>query len=175
MIAVAKGGEMAREFGAHEVLEVAERMERNAVKFYRKAAGFCDDPKICRLFVDLARWEREHVRVFAQMKEDLSQGRAGQGLEFGRFELDLMDESPVESPIPLAFGDRESLPGDLADGWTKAEVLRTAIQKEKDTISYFTNLQEFVPGHHNAQVIKALIREEKRHMKILAQSLECTP
>ncbi len=169
---------MARKFGANEVLEVAERMERNAVKFYRKAAGVCADPKICRLFVDLARWEREHVRVFSEMKKSLSDfngfSRAGQGPEFGRFELDLMDDSPIESPIPLAFGDHEYPSGELAGGWTKAEVLRTAIQKEKDTISFFTNLKEFVPGHHNTQVIKALIREEERHVKILSQSLEQT-
>jgi hypothetical protein len=56
----------------------------------------------------------------------------------------------------------------------KVGSLRTAIQKEKDTISYYVSLKEFVPGHHNVQVVKAIIREEERHVKILMESLEQT-
>jgi rubrerythrin len=162
---------MAREFGANEVLEVAERMERNAVKFYRKAAGFCDDPTMSRLFIDLARWERQHVRVFADMRDQLP----GQNWDAGRYVLDLDDRFPTESPLPLVFGDSEYPSGKLVDDATKAEVLRTAIQKEKDTISYYTGLKQFIPGHHNIEVVKAVIREEKRHVKILLQSLERIP
>jgi rubrerythrin len=169
---------MAKEYNAADVLEIAERMERNAVKFYRRAAGMCDDPKISRIFVDLARWERQHVRVFVDMKEGLSDVRridkTRQNPDLARFILDILEPSPVESPLPLVFVDRESPPAGLVGKPTKVDVLRTAIQKEKDAIAYFTRLQGFVPGHHNTQVIKTVIDEEKRHMKILAQSLEQT-
>jgi rubrerythrin len=169
---------MAKELTAGQVLEVAERMERNAVRFYRKAAGTCDDSKISRLFVDLARWERQHVRVFTEMRERLSESGdlagAGQNRRFGRFVLDVTDESPTEPPLPLVFGDRERPSDELAGCRTKAEVLKMAIQKEKDTISYFTSLQGLVPGCHNAHVIGEVIHEEERHMKILTQSLEQT-
>jgi rubrerythrin len=166
---------MDREFSADEVLEIAERMERNAVKFYRKAAGICDDPKISKTFVDPARWERQHARIFADMREGLSDvswtDKARQSPDLARFILDVLEPSPVESPLPLVFGDRENPPDALIGNPTKADVLKTAIQKEKDAISYFTRLQGFVPGHHNAQAIEAVIREEERHMKILVQSL----
>ena len=162
---------MAKEFGVDEVLEVAERMERNAVKFYRKAAGLCDDPKISRLFIDLARWERQHARVFTDMRDRLP----GPNWQPGRYVLDLDDRFPTESPLPLVFSDNEYPLNGLVGGPTKAEVLRTAIQKEKDTITYYMGLKEFILGHHNIQVVKAVIREENQHVRILMQSLEQIP
>jgi len=159
---------MAKKFGAREVLEVAERMERNAIKFYRKAAGICDDPAMGKLFTDLARWERQHVRAFADMRGHLPEPN----WEPGRYVLDPDDQSPAQSPLPLAFGDSEHPSNELVDKPTRVEVLRTAIRKEKDTISYYVGLKKFIPGHHNVQVVKAIIREERRHVKILTQSLE---
>jgi rubrerythrin len=35
---------MTRELTASEVLQIAEEMERNAAKFYRRAAGLYHDP-----------------------------------------------------------------------------------------------------------------------------------
>jgi len=170
---------MAKALSVDQVLEVAERMERNAVKFYRRAAGLCDDTKVCRLFVSLARWERQHVQVFTEMRQRLSgpdeARQAGQNRELGRIVLDADDPSPAEPPLPTVFGGREGSPDELVGVCTKAEVLRMAIQKEKDTISYFASLKEFIPGHHDAEVIKTLIGEEERHVKILVQSLEQTP
>ncbi|MBN1508171.1 MAG: ferritin family protein [Sedimentisphaerales bacterium] len=167
---------MAREFSADDVLKVAEKMERNAVKFYRKAAGICDDPKIGKVFVDLARWERRHARVFADMREGLSDvswsDKARQNPDLARFILDVLEPSEVEPPLPLVFGDRENPPSKLVGKPTKVDVLKVALQKEKDTIAYFTRLQALVPGPGNAQAIEAVVREEERHVKILMQSLE---
>jgi len=39
-------------------------------------------------------------------------------------------------------------------------------------IAYYTGLREFVLGKNNVQVLKDIIREENRHLKILTQSLE---
>jgi len=159
---------MAREFDASDILEVAERMERNAVKFYRKAAGVCDDPVLSRLFTDLAQWERQHVRVFADMRNRLAEPNG----DNGRYVLDPDDQSPAQLPVPPVFGDSECPAKELVDGPTKAEVLKAAIQKEEDTIAYYTGLKESVLGPHNIQVIEAIIHEEKRHIRILLQSLE---
>lgn len=161
---------MSGKIGANEVLEFAEQMERNAARFYRKAAGLCEDRILVKLFVDLARWERQHARAFADMRNQLTESNR----EPARYAIDI-DESPAQSPLPLTFGDDEFPSGRLVDGATKAEVLRAAIRREKDSIAYYTGLREFVLGHHNIQVIKAIIREERRHVRILVQSLEHVP
>lgn len=165
-----RGYSMTRELTAYEVLEIAERMERNAAKFYRKAAGMCDDPRICRLFSELAQWEKRHVRVFAGMKEHLSE----QMWELGQFEPDRVDVSPASAP-PAVFGDRDQPSQEMVPGRSKADILRMAIQKEKDAIAYYTSLGELVLGEGNIEMIDDIIREENRHVRILTQSLEQIP
>ena len=158
---------MTPELTAYEVLEIAEKMERNAAKFYRKAAGMCDDPQVCKLLTELARWEKRHVRVFAEMKEHLSE----HAWELGYFEPDRIDVSRVR--VPSAVSDARADPArELTGAGTKADILQVAIKKENDAIAYYTGLKEFVLGEDNLEAIESIIREEQRHVRILTQSLE---
>ena len=60
-------------YNAFEAFEIAEQIERNAVKFYRKAAELSDDPRASEMFLKLAEWEKVHVQVFADMRKQLSE------------------------------------------------------------------------------------------------------
>jgi rubrerythrin len=52
------------------------------------------------------------------------------------------------------------------------DVLKRAIQKEKDSIVYYTGLKDFIPGRAGKHKIDDIIEEEMRHIRILIQSLE---
>jgi rubrerythrin len=158
---------MAREMTGLEVLEIAEKMERNAAGFYRRAAGMYDDAKISKLFSELAQWEKRHIQVFADMKESLSQG----AWQMGQYGAERMDTPGPPTPTPI-FPDRADPAEELTGQETKGDVLQLAIQKEKDAIAFYTSLKEFVLGDENVQAIKEIIREEDRHVRILTQSLE---
>ncbi|MHC4072124.1 MAG: ferritin-like domain-containing protein [Planctomycetota bacterium] len=54
-----------------DVFEIAEQIERNGAKFYRRAAEISDDPDAHKMFLRLAEWEVEHERIFAHMKKQL--------------------------------------------------------------------------------------------------------
>jgi rubrerythrin len=160
---------MIRELTAEEVLEVAEKMERQAARFYRKAAGMYDDPKISKLFSDLAQWEKRHIEVFADMKDRLAQ-QTGEG---GRFALDRAETSSLE--VPLAVFNEYSEPAkELTGREARVEVLQLAIKKERYTIGYYTALTEFTLGSDNTRIIKDILEEERRHVRILRQSLQET-
>lgn len=158
---------MNREMTGAEVLEIAETMEQNAAKFYRRAAGMYDDVKLSRLFSELAQWEKRHVEVFAEMKARLSQQSWG----LGQYGSERPDASRARTPTPI-FPDRANPSQDLTGRETKADVLRMAIQKEKDSIVYYTSLKEFILGDEDIRAIKDIIGEEDRHVGILTQSLE---
>src|SRR4030042_3366943 len=67
---------MTRTFNAFEAFEIAEQIERNGVRFYRKAAEMFDDARVSGLFLKLAEWEKAHEELFADMRTQLSeQGR----------------------------------------------------------------------------------------------------
>ena len=55
---------MAIGFNAHEVLEMAIRIESNGAAFYRKAAGQQSDEKNRDIFESLAAMEDKHQETF---------------------------------------------------------------------------------------------------------------
>jgi rubrerythrin len=165
----AGGQRMDVELGAFEVLEIAEKIERNGAKFYRRAAGLIGDPQLSTLLVNLAQWENRHIEVFKQMKKRLSAERWQEG-EYAPTRVDLPDTRVMAGLA--AFGIQPDPAAQLSGHETKADILRMAIEKEKDSIVYYTGLKDFIPHHADKDVIKNVIEEEMKHVRILVQSLE---
>ena len=157
------------EMNGYEILEIAEKIERNGVKFYRRAAAICQDPKITKFFVELGQWEGRHVKLFKEMKERLARGK-----------WEIVDSSSGRAGVADArslaglavFGLQPNPAEELTGRETRADVLRLAIEKEKDSIVYYTGLKDLVPVGKERQVIEDIIQEEMKHVRILAQSLE---
>ena len=158
---------MTRELNAFEVLEIAETMEREAARFYRKAAGMYNDPSMSKLFSELAQWEKRHVQVFADMKDHFSE----QAWELGHFDLNRLDASRLGVP-PAVFDEHSEPAKELTGSEVRTDVLRLAIKKERYTIAYYTALTEFALGQDNLTIIGDILEEERRHVRILMQSLQ---
>ncbi|MHC4125863.1 MAG: ferritin family protein, partial [Planctomycetota bacterium] len=63
---------MAITFNADEIFEMAEEIERNGAKFYRKAAEKTSDKETRSLLGNLAEMEDGHLKVFEEMRKELS-------------------------------------------------------------------------------------------------------
>jgi len=157
---------MTRELTAFEVLKIAEQMERNAARFYRKAAGMYDDPVLSKLFSELAQWEKRHIEVFAGMKDQFPE----QAWEQGVADPDRVDVSRLDAP-PAVFDEQSDPAKELTGNESRADVFNLALKKERYTIGYYISLTEFALGPENIKVIKDILQEEKKHIRILMQSL----
>ncbi len=159
---------MSVEFNAFEAFQVAEQIERNGARFYRKAAELFDDSQIRGMFLEFAAWETGHEEVFADMRKQLSE----QGPNQRTFKP---EETPFE-PKAMAglavFGIRSEPSDELSGKESITDVLKMAIAKEKDSIIYYTGLKGFVPAQAGKDKIDDVIKEEFRHIRILSQSLE---
>ena len=159
------------ELSALNALEIAEKIERNGATFYRRAAGLSSDPDMVLLFVQLAQWEMRHVKVFQEMKKRcLHQGRydASPGHGAG----DLLD-ARVMAGLAV-FGMQKDPSRDLTGCESRPDVLRMAIDKERDSIVFYSGLRAFVPQVGDQKAIEDVIAEEMKHVRILVQSLEQT-
>jgi rubrerythrin len=58
-------------FNADEVLAVAERIEENGARFYRRMAATFSDPDTNKMLIALASMEDEHKAIFTEMREAL--------------------------------------------------------------------------------------------------------
>lgn len=160
---------MDLEMSGYEVLEIAEKIERSGVKFYRRAAGLCEDTGISTLLVQLAQWETRHIEVFKQMRERL----AGEHWQLQDAAPDRIGALDARALAGLAvFGIQPDPNQELTGDENKADVLRIAIEKEKDSIVYYTGLRDFVPKEIDRKAVEEIIQEEMKHVRILVQSLE---
>lgn len=151
-------------FNAFEIFEIAEQIERNGVKFYRKAAKSISDRSLRRALLELADMEAEHEQTFADMRKRLSDERR---------ELRLFDPENEAALYLQAMADGHvfDLRKDPAESLTGAEttedILKWAIEAEKDSIVFYLGLKDFVPVEAGKDKVEAIIKEEMGHITVL--------
>jgi len=157
------------EMKGYEVLEIAEQIEQNGVKFYRRAAALCDDPRAGALFVELAHWETRHVEIFKEMRERWADAH----WQIGDLLPKPMGHSDAQLLAGMAvFGIQPNPAEQLHSHESRADVLKLAIEKEKESVVYYSGLRSFVPHEADRKVIDDIIQEEMKHVRILTQALE---
>ena len=159
---------MSVEFNAFEAFRIAEQIERNGAKFYQKAAELFDDSDIHKIFLELVNWETGHEKVFANMRKQLSQ----EGPEQRIFKP---EDTPFDAKAMAGlavFGIRPEPSSELTGKENIIDILKMAIEKEKDSIVYYTGLKGFIPVQAGRDKIDDIIKEELRHIRILSESLQ---
>jgi len=159
---------MAFSFNADEVLQMAERIERNGARFYRRAAEACGaDERTRNKLLELAEMEDYHEQTFAKMREALrveeSQPVAfdPQG-EAARY-LAAMADANVFGP--------EADPVDLICDKSIEELLKIAIGLEKESIVFYLGLRDLVPAKLGMDKVERILREEMSHVALLRGQL----
>jgi rubrerythrin len=156
-------------FNAYEIFEIAEQIERNGGRFYRKAAEAeaLSNRPVSDLLLSLASMEDEHVKIFRSMKETLSGQRWAEGFE-AENEAVLFLRAMAGGEI---FTDRDD-PAARVSGMSLADMLTVAIGLEKDSVAYYTGMRAVVPEGLGKEKIDAIIKEEMRHAALLQRELE---
>ena len=159
---------MSFEFNADEILEMAENIERNGARFYRKAAELVEEAAIRKLLEDLAAWEDGHERVFATMRADL----AAQEREAKVFDPEHETSMYLRAMADGHVFDARIDPADTLTGSESAEeILRMAIGQEKDSIVFYTGLKEMISQTAGRERIEAIIKEEMGHIGFLNREI----
>jgi len=159
---------MAIRFNADEIFQMAERMEQNAAAYYHAAAEKVEYPGARQMFIELASWEEKHEKTFSKLHEQLTQ-KAKDKVTFdpydeaGQYLEALADESVYDtSTSPLEkIGARPSF----------VDILRFAIGKEKDAITFYTGIKQMVPKDFGENQVQKIIQEEMKHVTVLNEQL----
>ncbi|MCG6917880.1 MAG: ferritin family protein [Deltaproteobacteria bacterium] len=159
---------MSFEFNADEILAMAEQIERNGARFYRRAAGLVKDPAVSRLLEELAVWEDGHQKAFASMRHILKE-RESQPTTF-----DPEDETLLYLRA-MADGhvfDVRIDPTDKLTGNESArDILQMAIGQEKDSIVFYLGIRDMVSEVMGKEKIDEIIREEMHHIGFLNKEI----
>jgi rubrerythrin len=153
---------------AGEVLQIAQQMERNGGVFYTQAADSAETEEAARMLRELAVMEQKHEKVFADMADALSAEERQAPL------YDPYDEG-MQYMQAVAGGYVFDLHADpvewLEGGRSMTEIIRKAIQLEKDTIIYYLGVRDSVPERLGVARLDGIIREEMGHVTLLSGML----
>ena len=150
---------------ADEVFEMACQIERNGAAFYRRAAGQTDDGPARIMLEALADMEDEHLETFTAMRAEYA-ARGGSALQ--------TDGEAAQYLRAMADGrvfDAGDPAGKLTGDEDLADVLRTAVGLEKDSIVFYAGVKEAVGGAAGKKRIDAIIQQELGHIATLNAAL----
>ncbi len=152
-------------FNSDEIFEIAERIERNGAAFYKTAAENAPNADIKILLGGLYEWELSHEKTFQEMRA---------GLEEITSVTDLGDDAVLYLRA-LAGGkvfDLDSEPAkQLSGNESEDEILKIAIDLEKDSIVFYLGLRYAVAEDKVRKKIDDIIIEEMRHITVLSDPL----
>jgi len=150
------------DFNADDVFEMAEQLERNGGKFYRSAMEKVDDEENKKLLRMLAEMEAEHEKIFAAMHAELTADEKATTV------FDPQDESFL---YLRALADTRVFFEKEIDVSSTREILKSAIQAEKDAIVFFLGMKEAVPTDKGKKQLETIIKEEMGHIRLLSGHL----
>jgi rubrerythrin len=159
---------MPVKYNANEIFLIAEHIERNGAKFYRKAAEKASDKEVKQMLLELAEMELGHLKTFENMRRYLKIKEK---------------ENPVYDPdneasmylATMAYSHgsegRKSPTEELTGNETIPEILKIALNAEKDSVIYYFGLRSFVPPKAGRDRIEDIIAEEIEHITKLNNKL----
>jgi rubrerythrin len=154
---------MAVSFSIDEIFEMAEQIEANGGKFYRKASKMTDDESTSRTFMDLAVMEDGHYEIFKDMRKNL----APEEKEQVTFDPDNESGFYLQAMANLHGSEgKKDRDIQLTGKETINEIFRIAVDAEKNSIIFYTALKDLVSGAGKGKVAD-IIREELGHLVIL--------
>jgi len=155
-------------FNADEIFEMACQIERNGAKFYRKAARSAPGEPAKDILLRLADMEVQHERTFAAMKSELSAREQASASFDPEGQAALYLQAVADGHV---FDIRVDPSSKLTGKETLAEVFRTAIGLEKDSIVFYLGMQDLVGRDLGRDRIGNIIKEEMSHVTILSGEL----
>jgi rubrerythrin len=153
---------MSYDFNADEVFEMAEQMERNGAKFYRDAAENTADASNKEMLIGLSKMEEAHEKMFESMRAELKAAEKASTVFDPSGEAGVYLRALVDSRV---FFEKE------IDVTSMVEILKSAIEAEKDSIVFYLGMKEAVPENLGKDRIEAIIKEEMGHIRMLSKEL----
>jgi rubrerythrin len=153
-------------FNADEVFEMAEDIERQGASFYTKAAGLFSDADIKNLLEGLSKMEVAHEKAFKKMRSDILSD-AFKGYD--------PDEMAIAYIHAFTEGKVFAKGADMCDALnaksTLSEILKMAIEAEKNSILFYTGIKKALPETMAKEAIEDIIGEEMKHIVMLTSKL----
>ena len=147
-------------FDINDIVEMAVRMEQNGYAFYNKALQRAElDNKIRSILTTLRDDEKEHEKIFRALRDKINNNEIKQNTNWE--EAQFYMESIVKTHV---FYEPDKAIQMAQKSENATDLIKYAIQFEKDTILFFYSLSKYVKGQKAEKILDAIINEEMKHI-----------
>jgi rubrerythrin len=159
-----------KNFSILEAVEVAMQMEEEGIRFYALAEERAADPEMKKLFAFLRDKEHQHIETFRRLYGDLAAREGTPDAELWLLDQEVSSwfRAYVESTVFPTRGAAERAIGGLHG---VVDILRLALQVEKDSILFYHELLAHAPWPEAKELLEKVIAEERRHVLFIREKL----
>lgn len=138
-------------------IEIAMKMETDAVNFYRDAAELTDHPAGKKMFLSIMEDEKRHIEMLKNLVDDM---------ELTADKIDPMDK------IHSVFEElKDEMTGGIKATEDELEALETAMKMEKEGFEFYKKVAAESPDPKSRELFERLIVEEERHYDAFSNTL----
>jgi len=154
-------------FTGKELINIAVGIEKNGAAFYDVVLASIKDDAVRKSFQYLADSEREHIKIFTNMLESISDY---QSPETYTEEYEIYLKSLIDSAV---FSNEQKAKDTASKVSNTDEAIQIALTAEKESILFYSAVQELVKQSEQA-IITKIIDEEKSHIRQLVKLKKTT-
>ena len=149
-------------FSAYEIIDIAEKLEKNGEKVYREAMDQTEDLSLKELLKWMADEEVEHAEWFSKLKSEVE---LNENLNLIKeMSRGLVSDFVGEQSFSLREVDFSAIKG-------TRELIEVFIEFERDTILFYEMLESFIIDEEIGEKLNRIMDEEKVHISKLQELL----
>ncbi len=140
------------------VIDVAKKMETDAIKFYSEAADKTGYPAGRKMFETIIEDEKRHLEIITKMIEGL--------------DVHMEDVHPLENIKTVFERMKDDMMERVAATSDELEAFKIAMQMEKEGLDFYRKLAAEAETEKEKGLFEKLIHEEQQHYNIFASTYD---
>lgn len=137
-------------------VEIALKMETDAVKFYTESAEKVSHPVGKKMFLAIAEDEKNHIKMIEEVLRGL--------------ELTIREAQPIKTVKTIFEELKDKMIERVQAASDDLEAFRIAMEMEKEGIDFYNKIINEVNTEKERKLFERLIFEEEQHHKIFSET-----
>ncbi|MBS1233138.1 MAG: rubrerythrin subfamily [Nitrospirae bacterium] len=137
-------------------IEIAIKMEKDAIDFYSKAAEKTSHPAGKKMFQSITEDEKRHLSMLSQIFKEL--------------DIKMDDVSPMRNMQTIFESMKNSMMKRVMATQDELEAFKIAMQMEQEGVAFYKRVETETRKEKEKALFERLIKEEQQHYDIFANT-----
>jgi rubrerythrin len=137
-------------------IEVAIKMEKDAIDFYTEAAGKTKHPVGKKMFLSITEDEKRHLKMLSAIFKDIG--------------ITPENVSPMGNIQTIFKTMKDAMMQQVAATKDEIDAFRIAMQMEKEGVEFYKKAEAEAPTEIERALFMRLVKEEQQHYDVFANT-----